>query len=67
VDNKRVLLFSVNFEKDAGLEKDAKKMECTWAQLERLAHNREGWGSQHGETRTQQRRLGKPSRRFMFW
>jgi hypothetical protein len=39
VNNKRVLLLSLHFEKDADLEKDVK----TWAQPERLTHNREGW------------------------
>jgi hypothetical protein len=37
VDDKRVLLFSLD------LEKDAKKKHCTQAQLERLAQNRDGW------------------------
>jgi hypothetical protein len=43
VNNKRARLFSSDFEKNAYLEKDSKKTGCTWAHLERLAHNREGW------------------------
>jgi hypothetical protein len=43
VNDKRVLQFSVDFEKDADLEEDAKNTGCTWVQLERLAHSSKGW------------------------